>query len=101
MNDENLVSEFLLISFYFILRIVQHYNILALILLQNKILAFFFSSLISRLNRVIFKCFKIKKSQGASFFLDVEVKWFNQYCNGVPTFQQSQLQKVTGKKRKK
>ena len=27
MNDENLVSEFLLISFYFILRIVQHYNI--------------------------------------------------------------------------
>lgn len=24
MNDENLVSEFLLISFYFILRIVQH-----------------------------------------------------------------------------
>ena len=26
MNDENLVSEFLLISFYFILRIVQHYN---------------------------------------------------------------------------
>lgn len=77
MNDENLVSEFLLISFYFILRIVQHYNTFSSDIVAKQILAFFFSSLISRLNRVIFKCFKIKKSQGDSFFLDVEVKWFN------------------------
>lgn len=58
MNDENLVSEFLLILFYFILRIVQHYNTFSSDIVAKQNLADFFSSLISRLNRVILSVLK-------------------------------------------